>query len=107
MVAFVSDVRHLALEQGAVNEMYLPMRQCDDHTSVDLVLRTSLPPAPLASAVRQALRSIAPNLPSSDFRTLQQLVDRSVSRRRFVVLLLRGFAAFWLHSESTPSSRTP
>lgn len=88
--------RHLALEQASGNEMYLPMRQCDDHMSVDLVLRTSLPPAQLASAVRQALQSIAPNLPSSDFRTLQQLVDQSVSPRRFIVLLLGGFAAFAL-----------
>jgi predicted permease len=96
VIGVVGDVRHLALEQGAGNEMYLPMRQCDDHMSVDLVLRTSLPPATLASAVRQALQSIAPNLPSSDFRTLQQLVDKAVSPRRFVVLLLGGFAAFAL-----------
>jgi predicted permease len=94
VIGVVGDVRHLALEQGAGNEMYLPMRQCDDHMSVDLVVRTSLPPSTLASAVRQALQPIAPNLPSSDFRTLQQLVDKAVSPRRFVVLLLGGFAAF-------------
>ena len=96
VIGVVRDVRHLALEQASGNEMYLPMRQCDDHMSVDLVLRTSLPPAQLASVVRQALQSIAPNLPSSDFRTLQQLVDQSVSPRRFIVLLLGGFAAFAL-----------
>ncbi len=32
----------------------------------------------------------------SDFRTLQQLVDKSVPPRRFVVLLLAGFAGFAL-----------
>jgi len=96
IVGIVGDVRHLALEQSSGNEMYFPMRQCTDHMSTDLVMRTALPPSQLSGAVRTSLRSIAPNLPSSDFRTLQQLVDKSVSPRRFVVLLLGGFAGFAL-----------
>ena len=96
VVGIVGDVRHLALERGAGLEMYLPIRQCGDYASVDLVLRTSLPPAELARAVRAALKPIEPNLPASDFRTLQQLVDKAVSPRRFIVLLLGGFALFAL-----------
>jgi ABC-type antimicrobial peptide transport system permease subunit len=92
----VGDVRHLALEQGAGLEMYLPIRQTGDYSSVDLVVRTTLPPAELASAVRAALKPVEPNLPGNDFRTLQQLVDKAVSPRRFVVLLLGGFALFAL-----------
>ena len=41
-------------------------------------------------------RTIAANLPGTDYRTLQQLVDKSVSPRRFMVLLLGGFAVFAL-----------
>ena len=96
VVGIVGDVRHLALEQGAGNEMYLPIRQCGDFASVDLVVRTTLPPAELAPAVRAALKPIEPNLPASDFRMIQQLVDKAVSPRRFVVLLLGGFAMFAL-----------
>ncbi|MBZ5620852.1 MAG: ABC transporter permease [Acidobacteriia bacterium] len=96
VVGVVGDVRHLALEQGSGMEMYLPMRQCRDISSVDLVVRASLPPAELALSVRVALKPIAPNLPGKDFRTLQQLVDKAVSPRRFVVLLLGGFALFAL-----------
>lgn len=96
VIGVVGDVRHLALEQTSGNEMYLPMRQCGDQTSADLVLRSTLAPAPLASAVRAALKGLAPNLASNDFRTLQQLVDKSVSPRRFLVLLLGGFAVFAL-----------
>ena len=33
-------------------------------------------------------------MPGNDFRPLQQLVDKAVSPRRFVVLLLGGFALF-------------
>src|SRR5262249_58189960 len=50
----------------------------------------------LASAVRGALKPLAPNLPGNDFRTIQSLVDRAVSPRRFIVLLLGGFALFAL-----------
>lgn len=96
VVGVVGDVRHLALEQASGMEMYLPMRQCPDHASMDLVIRTSLDPAEFAAGVRAALRPIAPNLPGKDFRTLQQLVDQAVSPRRFVVLLLGGFALFAL-----------
>jgi predicted permease len=96
VVGIVGDVRHLALEQGAGSEMYIPIRQTGDYSSVDLVLRTMLPPAELASAVRGSLKTIAPNLPRTDFRTLQQLVDKAVSPRRFVVMLLGGFALFAL-----------
>jgi ABC-type antimicrobial peptide transport system permease subunit len=63
---------------------------------VDLVVRTAMPPSALASTVRAALAPVAPDLPANDFRTLQQLVDQSVSPRRFVVLLLGGFALFAL-----------
>jgi predicted permease len=95
VVGVVGDVRHLALEQASGNEMYLPLRQCGDLPSADLVVRSSLPPEHMANAVRAALRPIAPNLPGN-FRTLQQLVDKSVSPRSFLVLLLGGFAMFAL-----------
>jgi ABC-type antimicrobial peptide transport system permease subunit len=92
----VSDVRHLALEQGSGNEMYLPLRQSGDYSSVDLVVRTAVPPAALALPVRRTLRELDPTLPANEFRNLQDLVDKAVSPRRFVVVLLAGFSAFAL-----------
>ena len=96
IIGVVGDVRHLALEQSSGNEMYIPMRQCGDQSSADLVVRSTLPPSQLAGTIRAGLRPIAANLPGNDFRTLQQLVDKSVSPRRFLVLLLGGFAVFAL-----------
>jgi predicted permease len=96
VIGVVGDVRHLALEQGSGNEMYLPMRQTRDWSSADLVVRTTIPPASLASTVRALLKPVQPDLPGNDFRTLQTLVDKAVSPRRFVVLLLSGFALFAL-----------
>jgi ABC-type antimicrobial peptide transport system permease subunit len=76
--------------------MYIPMRQCGDRGSWDLVVRSTLPLATLSPAVENALRPIAPDLPKGNMRPLAQLVDRAVSPRRFIVLLLTGFAAFAL-----------
>jgi predicted permease len=96
VVGVVGDVRHLALEQTSGNEMYIPMRQCGDLPSADLVVRGALPPAQIIGAVRTALTPLAPNLPGNDFRTLQQIVDKAVSPRRFIVMLLGSFAVFAL-----------
>lgn len=96
VVGVVGDVRHMALEEGSGNEFYIPIRQTQDYGSVDLVVRTSMPTAELASRIREALRPIEPNLPTANLRTLQTLVDRAVSPRRFVVILLGGFAGFAL-----------
>jgi ABC-type antimicrobial peptide transport system permease subunit len=76
--------------------MYLPMRQTQDYPEMELVVRTTLPPATLAAGIRTALRPIDSNLPVTEFRTLQGLVDKVVSPRRFLVMLLAGFAGFAL-----------
>jgi len=96
VVGVLGDVRHLSLEQPAGNEMYIPARQCDDLAGAYLVVRSTLPAGQIASTLRAALAPIAPSLASNDFRTLQQIVDRSVSPRRFTVLLLAAFAGFAL-----------
>jgi len=87
---------HLSLEQPSGNEMYIPARQCDDLAGSHLVVRSALPAGQVAATLRAALTLIAPNLARNDFRTLQQIVDRSVSPRRFTVVLLAGYAIFAL-----------
>jgi ABC-type antimicrobial peptide transport system permease subunit len=42
--------------------------------------------------MRAALRSVDPALPVSQFQTLDQIVDRAVSPRRFILLLIGAFA---------------
>ncbi|HWF48598.1 MAG TPA: ABC transporter permease, partial [Bryobacteraceae bacterium] len=96
IVGVVADARHEALEKAADAQLYLPMRQTGDYSEMTLVVRTAIPPAGLAMSVRAALRPIDPNLPASKFTTLQELVDKAVSPRRFLVWLLAGFAAFAL-----------
>jgi predicted permease len=96
VVGIVSDVRHRALEQNSGCELYFPVSQWDESGAEYLVIRTQLPPAAIASTIRTALHPIAPELSTNEFKTLQELVDKAVSPRRFVVLLLAGFSAFAL-----------
>ena len=96
VVGVVGDVHHGGPERLGGSEMYLPMRQTGDYAAMKLVVRTALPPASLAASIKTALRPIDPNLPVTEFQTLQGLVDKVVSPRRFLVVLLSGFAGFAL-----------
>jgi putative ABC transport system permease protein len=96
VVGVVGDVHHGGPERLGGNEMYLPIRQTGDYAAMKLVVRTTLPPASLAASIKTALRPIDPNLPVTEFQTLQGLVDKVVSPRRFLVVLLSGFAGFAL-----------
>jgi predicted permease len=96
VIGVVADVHHGGPERMGGSEMYVPMRQTGDYSAMILVVRTTLPPDSLAASIRVALRPIDPNLPVAEFQTLQGLVDKAVSPRRFLVMLLSGFAGFAL-----------
>ena len=91
IVGVVGNVRHSTLEEEAQMEMYLPITQFGPG-SVDMVVRTRMAPESLAPSIRAALRAVDSSLPTADFQTLDQIVDRAVSPRRFIVVVLAGFA---------------
>jgi len=96
VVGVVNDVRYFALEQDTGPEMYMLLRQTSDYETVDLVVKSSVPLASLITAIRGAVKRADPGLPATEFRTLEQLVERSVFTRRVVVWLIAGFAGFGL-----------
>jgi putative ABC transport system permease protein len=96
VVGVVGNVHHSSLDQGAGMEMYLPMAQNRDWGSMDLVVRTGLPLESVVPSVRAALASVDTDLPTGDFQPLEQLVDRAVSPRRFITILLGGFSVLAL-----------
>lgn len=96
VVGVVRDVRHLAVERVAGPEMYFPIRQVPDYGSVELVVRSNMDGGALTRSVRTTLLPLDRSLPREQFRDLQGIVDRAVSPRRFIVLLLFGFACFAL-----------
>ena len=95
VIGVIADVKESDLEGNGGWEMYLPGTQnCPD--GANLVVRTTLPPDTLASAVVATLRQINPAQPATEFRTIQQLVDHAVSPRRFFVVLVSVFAVLGL-----------
>ncbi len=92
VVGVVANVRHSSLEQEAESEVYLPITQQPDWGSLDLVVRSRAAPAALASSVRAALREEDPALPLGEVQMLDEIVQRAVSPRRFVVQVLGAFA---------------
>ncbi|MBI1759846.1 MAG: ABC transporter permease [Acidobacteria bacterium] len=91
----VSSVRHSSLEAEAEPEMYFPLAQAVQ-SSMEMVVRTTQRPAAMAAEIQRAFHSVDANLPARDFRTLEGIVAQSVSPRRFVMLLLGGFAGLAL-----------
>jgi predicted permease len=91
VVGIVGDVRHQSLEQASGGEMYLPMTKLWWPT-LEMVVRSSLPPESLIPGVRRALEATDPTLPTGDFHTLESVVDQAVSPRRFTLILLGSFA---------------
>jgi predicted permease len=96
VVGVVNDVRYFALERDTGEEMYMLLRQTGDYQTVDLVVRSSVAPASLIPGIRAALKRADPGLPVVEFRTMEQLVDRSMFTRRVIVQLLAAFAGFGL-----------
>jgi predicted permease len=94
VVGVVGNVRHTALESPFTGEVYFPMRQSFGFSRVDLVVRTSLPLSQLATSARTALEPVAPLAAKNQWSSMQELIDQVASPRRFVVVLLGGFAAF-------------
>jgi predicted permease len=96
VVGVVGDVRHGALDEKSSNEMYLPMAQLGVDEAMELVVRSTVPPESLSPSIRAVFKSVDPLMPGDDYETLDQIVDRAVSPRRFIVSLLAGFAALAL-----------
>jgi predicted permease len=91
VVGVVDDVHEENVEGGAGSQIYYPAMQ-QGPNGAQLVVRTSLPPAALATSVLHALRDLNPEQPAAEFRPIRTIVDRAVSPRRFFMLLVAAFA---------------
>jgi predicted permease len=95
IVGIIANVRESSVEQASSPEVLVPVTQ-NGPEGAELVIRTQLPPGTLLPSVMSALRSLNPGQPATEFRPMQQLVDHSVSPRRFFMMLVGIFAALGL-----------
>ncbi len=95
VVGIVGDVKDAGLNEPNPPQIYLPMRQWPV-SFMTVVLKTAVPPASLAEAVRAEVYAVDANLPVSNVSTLDTIVAKSISQQRFYMLLLTMFACLAL-----------
>jgi predicted permease len=95
VVGVVDDVHEEAVEGETGWQIYYPFTQATP-SGAQLVIRTTLPPAALATSVMSTLRDLNPKQPNADFRPIQTLVDHANSPRQFFMLLVASFATLGL-----------
>lgn len=98
IIGVVGDVKHFGLEHEAPIEVYVPVPQVPDATTIWLannmywVIDTEGPPLAASNAVRREIAAVDPNVPASFVRSMDQWVDGSVAPRRFNLQLVAAFA---------------
>jgi putative ABC transport system permease protein len=93
IIGVVSDVHHDGLGTKPVPEMYVPYGQIPNvEARPTIVLRTSIDPASLTSALRKAVSEVDPNVPLDQIATMRQIVSGSLGQSRFRTALLVMFA---------------
>jgi putative ABC transport system permease protein len=101
VVGLVGQVRHNAVTEKPRAEMYASHAQwgaagASTRRAMTFVIRTLGDPLAVVPHVRDAARSLDPNLPLSEVRALDQVTDDALSQTRFTTLLLGAFAALAL-----------
>jgi putative ABC transport system permease protein len=91
VVGVVRHVRYRTLEAQSRAQVYWPEAQ-DPWPSLSLAIRTSSEPYRLAATVQKAIQAVDPEQPVYRVRTMEELVEGSLARRRLSMLLLSVFA---------------
>jgi predicted permease len=95
VIGVVADAHQSNVEGAPAWQSYFSAMQ-EGPNGAELVVRTRMSPATLATPVLKALRELNPNQPASEFQSIETIVERAVSPRRFFMLLVTSFAALGL-----------
>ena len=92
VVGIVANIKHYALDTDTRVTFYTPQLQTPA-SSMYVTVRTTGDPSRMAAAVTQEARSIDPNVPVYDVKTMENRLSESLARRRFAMFALGLFAA--------------
>jgi predicted permease len=95
IVGVVRDVKQYGLDKESTMQLYLPEAQAPV-SWLTLAVRASGDPARMLGAVRNEIRGVDPDQAVFEVATMEGLLAESIAKRRFVMLLLAGFAALAL-----------
>jgi len=88
IIGVVADIKDLGLDAAAEPETYFPGFGSESM----LMLRTTVDPLSLASAVRKSVMSVDPELLLPQAHSVEEMLSTSFARRRIVTTLLGVFA---------------
>jgi putative ABC transport system permease protein len=91
VVGIVADVKQGELAEPAMPTVY-EYTQERPWRSMALVVRTLVPPSSLAQSASAVVRSIDPEQPVEEIRTMDDVLDETLASQRFSALLLALFA---------------
>jgi predicted permease len=91
IVGIVADVKNDDLDEAVDPIAYSPYAQ-NVRSTMSLVIRTTQDPHQLAAAVRSEVRSLDPNLPVSNIKSLGEMIHERVSPKRLMTYILAVFA---------------
>jgi putative ABC transport system permease protein len=91
IIGIVGNVRYESLVDESPPAVYFPHPDLT-YSFMTLVIRTDGDPTAIAPAAQREIRTLDPNQPVSDIRTMNQVMSEWVARSRFNTLLLGLFA---------------
>ena len=95
IVGVVGRIKQDALDSDPRIAFYLPHSQYTTQ-AMNIVVRSSVAPAALTSAIKKEIRELDPDLPIYNVRTMDDRVQESLARRRFAMTMLALFAVLAL-----------
>lgn len=95
IVGVVGDVKYDGMSAEIGSNVYVPCLQ-SGYPGYFLIVRTVGDPMSMASAVRSVVTSLDRDLPVTNMMTMKQRIADSVSRTRFIAVLLGLFAGLAL-----------
>jgi putative ABC transport system permease protein len=91
IIGVVADVKNDDFDEMVDPTSYLPYSQ-NARRTMNLVIRGTLDPTQLVSAVRSEVRALDSTLPVSNAKTVSQMIDERMSPKRLMTYILGVFA---------------
>lgn len=95
IVGVVDDIRYNGPEGNIEPVIYLPITQVPQ-LSLRVLLRSTVDPASLSSAVRRTVTQIDPDQPTFDMQTMEERISEMLAQRRLMMMLIALFAGLAL-----------
>jgi putative ABC transport system permease protein len=91
VIGVAADMRDWSLSDEPSLAVYLPYYGAG-MSPVQFVMHTRAEPSAVTRTLREGLRDLDPSLPLSRVESMETLIGDSVASRRFIMMLLAGFA---------------